>query len=279
MLPSVLLAVMGPYPMAYEGGNTREDFHSLVKATKAARVELYEIPDLVKTVGLTDAYDPAWGAKHRGIHAMRCHAVEKARAEGWDYLFIVENDVKLAPDTLDRLLASGKDHIVPRHEFPDFPIIRAMVYNPVPPLGATGLWKLEWCGYPATLYRMAAFAGIEPMFVGGGEGFDHIRWQDAGIEKWMDLDVEAVNLRLAWPHQVMVNVPGGIQNHMREDEQGREVLCDGILYEYRSKEEGVDIFRMGCRGCSWRVDYRPPEGFRGEALRVSRLLEQPVQGR
>ena len=282
MVPSVLLAVMGPYPLDYEGGNTRADLEALVRATRTAHVELYVLPDLVKTVGpakanQVNAEGIPWGPKHRGIHAMRCLAVTIAREGRWDYLFVVENDVKLAPDTLDRLLARGKDHIVPRHEFPDFPIIRAMVYNPVPPMGARGLHRIEWCGYPATLYRMAAFAGVEPMFVGGGEGFDYERWHAAGIETWMDLDVEAVNLRLATPHQIMVYVPGRVQNHLRVDGTGKQVLCDGVLYEYRSAEKGVDIFHLGCRGCDWHVDFRPPAGFRGEALRVSRILEQPVE--
>ena len=262
---------MGPYPMSYEGGNTWDDFSALVKATLRADAQWYEIPDLVKTVGQTDAYNAAWGPKHRGIHAMRCHAVEIARRQGWDYLFIVENDVKLAPDALDRLLARGKDHIVPRHEFPDFLPIRAMVYNPVPPQGAKGLWRIDWCGYPATLYRMAAFKGLEPMFVGGGEGFDYARWHEAGIETWMDLDVEAVNLQLAGPHQIMLAVPGSVTNHLKQG-----ILCDGFLYEYRSREEGVEVFHIACRGCDWRVDFKPPEGYRGEALRISRVLEQPV---
>ena len=273
----VILAIMGPYPMEYAGGNTREEFRRMATATTMAEVDVYEIPDLVPTVGQTKAYNTEWGPKHRGLHAMRCNAAEKAREGKYDYLFVVENDVVLPASALDQLLARDKDHIVPRLEFPDFPIIRSMVYQPVPPKGQGGLWRIEWCGYPATLYRMGAFAGIEPMFVGGGEGLDYTWWHDAGIETWMDLDVEAVNLRLSGPHKIIVNVPGAYTNHMKKLPGGEMVVCDGWIKEGRDRDtDGIEIYHLECNKCVYKVDWKPPEGYRNESLRVSGILERAV---
>ena len=281
MRPKCLLAIMGPYPMGCSGGNTHQRFHEVAARTKAADVQVYVIPDLVPTVGHTDAYNAEWGPKHRGIHAMRCHAAEKARREGWDYLFIVENDVVLPPETLDCLMARQKDLIVPRHEFPDFPVIRCQVYQPVYSEHQTGLMETKWCGYPATLYRMAAFRGVDPMFVGGGEGFDYDRWHQAAIQTWMDLDVEAVNLRLAGPHQVLLSVPGAVTNHLKKTAWGEKVLCDGKIFEYRTRddEDGVEVFHLACHGCKWRIDYKPPPNYRSEALFIGRVLERAVAGK
>lgn len=270
----VLLAIMGPYPMEYEGGNTRDDFIALAEATRSAEVCLYEIPDLVKTVGHTSEYNSEWGFKHRGLHAMRCNAAEQAR--DYDYMLLVENDVILQPDTLERLLFRDVDVVVPRHEFPMFPYIRCIYYQPVPPRGHEGLWPMEWCGYPATLFKMASFEGLAPMFVGGGEGMDYTHWHDFGIRSWMDASIEAVNLRLAGAHELMTMIPGSATQHRKLTPAGMGEYCDGILYEYEDRDlvDDVLVYHVGCQGCMYRVDFKPPSTYRNEALQLSHILEQ-----
>ena len=273
------MAVMGDHPYNLLGGGTTHDrFQQIAESTQSVAVCLFIIPDLRNVMGDTPFGDAKWGAKHRTIHSMRLLASRLAQDGGYDWLFIVENDVDLPVDTLDRLVAHRKDIMVPRQEFPccpDFPFIKTMYYQPQEEEGQTGLHRIEWCGYPATLYRMEAFKDVAPMFVGGGEGTDYAYWQRHGIEAWMDLDVEANNLELGAAQRILVELPLKYRMHLKKLPDGVRERCMGELRSLpATKIEGA--LAVQCEDCNYYVEYRPPKGYRGETLKELGLLESGV---
>lgn len=269
-MDKALIAIMGPYPHDLPDGRTTHDcFKAMASATTSVEPTLFVIPDLVPIVGKSSWGNPAWHDKHRGLATMRCLAARLARDGEYDWLFIVENDALLQPDALDRLVAHNKDVIVPHQEWPDFPPIKSMNYQPVPPEGATGLHRIEWCGYAATLYRMAAFDGIEPMFVGGGEGQDYGLWLSHGIGGWMDLDCEATVLELPGAHKAILFIPGIYKMHRKRLPDGSVRTCHGSLLSVNGSE---GTLAAKCLECDFYVEYRPPAGYRGETLRQLGLL-------
>jgi len=275
----VLFAVMGDHPFPLIGGGTTHDrFSQIAEFTNTVDVTLFIIPDLRDVMGDTQFGNPKWGPKHRTIHSMRLLASRLAKDGDYDWLFIVENDVDLAANTLETLLAHRKDIIVPKQEFPtcpDFPFMKGMFYQPQEEADQTGLHHIEWCGYSATLYRMEAFKEVDPMFVGGGEGIDYARWQDHGIRGWMDLDIEAVNLRPASSQQILIDLPLKYRMHQKTALDGVVEQCGGKLHSLpATKIKGAQAAQ--CEDCGYYIEYRPPKGFRGETLKELGLLESGV---
>ena len=274
-----LFAVMGNHPLTLPGGgDTHNRFQQIAEYTTSVEVALFIIPDLRGVMGDTQFGNPKWGAKHRTIHSMRLLASRLAKDGDYDWLFVVENDVDLPVNILDRLLGHQKDIAVPRQEFPtcpDFPFMKGMFYQPQEEEGQTGLHRIEWCGYSATLYRMQAFKDVNPMFVGGGEGMDYAWWQDHGIEGWMDLDIEAVNLRLASSQQILMDLPLKYRMHQKTLADDSKERCEGKLHSLSATRiEGAQAAQ--CEDCGYYIEYRPPKGFRGETLQELGLLESGV---
>ena len=116
----VLIAIMGDHPHPLLGGadGTAHDcFAEIAEATQAVDVTLFIIPDLRNVMEDTQFGDPNWGPPHCTIHSMRVLASRLAKDGGYDWLFIVENDIELPMvDTLDQLVAHRKDIMVPRNE-------------------------------------------------------------------------------------------------------------------------------------------------------------------
>ena len=260
----VLMAVMGDHPHPLDGGTTHDRFAEIAGYAGAM---LFIIPDLRNVIGDTQFGDPAWGPKHRTIHSMRLLASRLAKDGEYAWLFIVENDIDLPVDTLKRLLAHGKDVTLPKHEVLQWPFMTSMLYQPQPEEGQTGLHHIEWCSYQATLYRMEAFKGLDPMFVGGGEGTDYARWQNHGVEAWMDLDVRVVNLELPEVHRIIMEIPG---RHRRHTDKSGELCKGGLQPKTAVKIEGA--LAAQCEECGYYIEYRPPKGYRGETLKELGLL-------
>ena len=99
-LPTVLIAIMGPYPMSYgnDGRTTLDDTLEMGAAYGAASFVF--IPDLISEEDKTSGIK---GSRLVGHTAMRNMGIKMALENGYDYLFLVENDVKFRPETLNRL--------------------------------------------------------------------------------------------------------------------------------------------------------------------------------
>lgn len=272
---------MGPYPFPLAGGGTsRTRLNAMVANTTSVEANVWVIPDLVPTTPAGWG-DPQWSTKHRGLVAMRTMAEQKAKEWEYDYLLIVENDLEVPLDLLDKLVAHGKDVTVPRLDFPMLPIAKGVHYSPVEQNGQTGLMLIQWCGFPCTLYRMAAF-DFKPMFIGGGEGKDYTHWQEHGISAYMDLDTVALVLELPMTLRVAFGAPGNLKMHHRLGKNGNKIRCDGTLITVAPKRH-PEALATTCTKCSFYVEYRPPAMFRGELLSDLDLLgrnldreEEPV---
>lgn len=288
-----LMCIVGDHPHSLPGGGTTHDrFAEIAEATQTVDVTLFIIPDLRKVMRDTQFGHPNLGTAHRTIHSMRLLASRLAKDGGYDWLFIVENDIELPMvDTLDRLVAHRKDIMVPRNAFPgeafEFSLAKVMGYQPQEEEGQTGLHRIRYGAFPATLYRMEAFKDLDPMFVGGGEGGEYERWQNHGIEGWMDLDVEGNILRLGSYQTTMWGIPLKYRMHRKLLPDGSVERCAGRGYHMKAQKiEGP--FAARCGYCGYYIEYRPstqykesayyieyqsPAGYRGKTLQELGLLE------
>ena len=138
-LPSVLVAVMGPYPMEYYGTTTEAALQKMCAATTGVEANMVYIPDMVPDEVKAQAFDgkgaPPWSPSFRD---MKQWAVDQALDLGYSYLFAVDNDAAVSPDTLERLLRVPADIAFPRFAHITFPPVNRIAWGPQAPLGTTG---------------------------------------------------------------------------------------------------------------------------------------------
>lgn len=236
--------------MAYgnNGRTTLDDTLEMVKSYGAA--SLVFIPDLISEVDRTSGIK---GSRLQGHTAMRNMGVNMALDNGYDYLFLVENDVKFRPETLNRLLAHGEEMILPRLTYPEFDPVEWLCYGPREEHLMGGLLELNWAAHCAILFASDALKKIgEPVFKGlVAEGHDHDYWRNQGVHAQMDLDTPVEVLALANGHRAMYEIP--FQVHFSKGQ-----TCEGPVY---LKREGRHVRIYGCRaeGCSYEMTALAPQ--------------------
>lgn len=252
VMPTVLVAIMGPYPQSYgDNGHTTLD-DTLVTCAPVGATPVF-IPDLI-----TDAEKASTkpGARLRGHTAMRNMAARLAREGGYDYLFLLDNDARCAEGTLTALLQHGVPVVVPKPTYPEWPAVAMICFGPQPHPDHVGLLKLNWAAHSAVLFNremLHAFDNRSRLFSGvRAEGKDHLRWQKMGLPSYMDLDVPIQVLDLALGHKGFMRVApmSGHRNVKRE-------VCEGPVYEYR-KSRHVAIYRCEREDCEFEMIFKVP---------------------
>ncbi len=255
--PTVLVAIMGPYPFPYgdEGRTTLDDTLEMCAYSNATPVF---IPDLISD---EEKASTESGMRLRGHTEMRNLGIKMGRKGGYDYVFLLENDAKCPPDTLERLIAHNVPIIAPRLTYPEMPVVEMICFGPQPTSQQKGLHKLTWAAHTANLFNCKAldiFRTSRRVFMGfGGEGGDHQHWQKHGLNTWMDLAAPIEVIELARGHLGMLQIP--FRNHVRADKSP----CPGPLYEWK-RTKNVAIYRCGGENCVYELIFQPPwtSGFR-----------------
>ena len=264
-LPTVLIAIMGPYPMSYgnDGRTTLDDTLEMGAAYGAASFVF--IPDLISEEDKTSGIK---GSRLVGHTAMRNMGIKMALENGYDYLFLVENDVKFRPETLNRLLAHGEELILPRLTFPAFDPVEWLCYGPREEHLVGGLLELNWAAHCAILFSSDALKKIgDPVFKGlVAEGHDHDYWRNQGVHAQMDLDTPVEVLALANGHRAMYEIPFKV--HYSKGE-----ICEGPVYLER---EGRHVRIYGCRaeGCSYEMTALAPQATNSKESHDYHVLAQ-----
>jgi ubiquinone/menaquinone biosynthesis C-methylase UbiE len=266
LLPTVLVAIMGPYPMAYgnDGRTTLDDTLAMCATDACAAVPVF-IPDLITDEEKASTVD---GARLRGHTSMRNTAVNLAIACRYDYLLIADNDAKFPPHMLGRLLQHDCDLIVPRLTYPAFDPVEWLCYGPSPADHALsgGLMQLTWAAHSAFMFKVEALKRIQhPVFQGfHQEGKDYNYWNEQGIVGYMDLDTPIEVLALARGHRAFYHIP--FQYHQRNGEP-----CPGPVYEYK-RTRHVTIYRCKEEGCEYEMTSIAPKEQNLQELNNPSLL-------
>ena len=198
ILTSVLVAVIGPYPMEYYGTTTEKSLLEMCASTPDVEANIFYVPDMVtaEEKAMPRAEDPLtcdepWSA---GLRKMRETAIAQALTLGYDYVFVVENDAAVKSDTLTRLLKAPADIVCPRLDYITFPPVGRVCWGPQASLETTGYWPLKWCAHTAMLMNRNAMERVQPFWSDSCvEGIASKRWLDAGLSMLMDLDT-----RISW---------------------------------------------------------------------------------
>ncbi len=265
LFPTVLVAIMGPYPMSYgtEGRTTLDDTLDVCATVGAVPVF---IPDLITP---EEKASTAYRIRLRGHTAMRNEGVRMAMEGGYDYLLLIENDACLLPNTLLRLLTHDKDIILPRLTYPDFTPIEELCYGPSDrPKNQDGLLRLTWAAHCCILFKVDALRRIPaPVWQGfQTEGEDHIYWQKAGCYPYMDMDMPAKILQLAYGHKDFYEIP--FREHLRDG-----LACHGPVY-LASKSRDIGLYLCKAEGCEYEMVTLKPRAIKPEEMNsVSLVVE------
>jgi len=203
---------MGPLPLAYgyDGRTTLDDTLAMCAAYGPSAIPIF-IPGFITQ---EEAESEKPGSRLRGHTEMRNWGVKAAIDGGYDYLFLIENDASLSPNTLERLLSRDQDIILPRLTYPQFDPIEELCYGPQDRPYREGLLRLTWAAHCCILFKVEALKRIEPPVWRGfsTEGEDHYFWQQQGIYPHMDMDTPAKILKLARGHEDFYQIPFRIHN-------------------------------------------------------------------
>ena len=241
-LPSVLVAVMGPYPMEQDGVSTSDLLQRMVNNTSDYEVNMTVLPDMIAPEikvqsGEEDKTTVNLGV---GIGMMRNWAIFQADQLGYDSVFLVENDAAMKPDTLNRLLECPADIVIPHQYYPAWPPIYNVNWLPYFPMGATGYLDIEWCVFTALLIKRTAFTNVQPFFIdAAGEGPEYERWAEAGLSVQMDLDTTIDVLRIPRGHLGYTAVD--FEPHQKEIEADVWETCYGKMVQV-AKNRISDIY-------------------------------------
>ncbi len=257
LFPTVLVAIMGPYPMSYgkDGRTTLDD--TLVVCATVGAIPVF-IPDLITA---EEKVSTVPRIRLRGHTAMRNEGVRIAMENGYDYLLLIENDSCLPPNTLQRLLQHDKDIILPRLTYPDFEPIEELCYGPADrPRNQDGLLRLIWAAHSCILFKVEALRRIAPPVWQGfqTEGEDHQYWQKQGIQPFMDMDTPIRVLQLARGHKDFYEIP--FRAHLKDGK-----ACYGPVY-LASKSRDIGLYLCKVEGCEYEMVTLKPRAIKPEEL-------------
>ncbi len=241
-LPTVLVAIMGPYPMDVDGQTTLD--YTLAACAKIDATPVF-IPDLITD---EEKVSTEKSVRLRGMTAMRNEGIRMAEEGGYDYLLLIENDVKMKPETIYRLLHHGEDICIPRLTFPHCEPVEWMVYGPREKPLQGGMLELTWAAHCIILFKVDALKRLtHPIFDGesSAEGKDHMAWQHQGVHAQMDLDTPIEVLELANGHKSFYEIP--FQSHLRN-----AVACDGPVFMY-AEGRNVRVYRCRVEECEYEM--------------------------
>lgn len=210
---SVLIAILGPYPMTVDGITTEQRLIDMAEATEDYEVNLVYVPDWIKDEPKENAtyMDEDRFKRHSseiGMGRMRNWGVNQTVEYGYDYLFMVENDAWVNPDTLSRLLKCPAGIIIPHMRYPSFLPMSRSCWGPQADGRATGYSPLSWCIFSAMLFNAKIFSLITPFFNDyDAEGPEYLRWRGKAIIPLMDLDTTIDILRCPSGHSNWDKVP------------------------------------------------------------------------
>lgn len=212
------------------------------------------VPDLIKA-----EHKGSEALENHGYTAMRNWSVGNGFRKGYDYVFHIENDVRVQPNTLLRLLEHSKDMIMPRYEYPGYPPMSLMCWSPQPPHEAySGLIRLHWAAHTVWLLTRQGYDKVKAtgvrMFKGyRHEGADHTYWShklQMGI--YMDLDTPVDVLASPRGFKMFDDVPFTVHKS-----KGR--WCKGQMSLAWRKQYMVCY---KCNKCSHSVTHVPPSKLR-----------------
>lgn len=273
LTPTVLVAIMGPLPLAYgdAGRTTLDDTLEMCAAYGQSAVPVF-IPGFITP---EEAASTVPRSRLRGMTEMRNWGVQAAIDGGYDYLFLVENDACFSPDTLDRLLVHDKDVILPRLTFPVFPPIEELNYGPHDRPLKDGLLRLTWAAHCCILFKVEALRRVTPPVWRGfqTEGEDHYFWQQQGLYPYMDVDTPVKILELARGFKDFYEIP--FQSHKSNGE-----LCHGPVYLHHQSRD-LALYLCKAEGCKYEMITMKPNTIRanemeniGLAVEMAQLREQ-----
>lgn len=203
---TVLVAIVGGYALAYgEDENTYDRTWDRVNRPGSAYdADLVVIQDDVRreTHG-TDRASIVIPDMAQMLSDMRNEAVRQTLAGNYSHLCLIENDVLLRRRTIEQLMDCDVDIVGPVPRVASEFFTRRLFW-PHPAVGAESLWPVEWMVISALLYSCEALEKVEPFFEGIAEGQMFTRWQEAGLETFVDLDTPVDILEI--PHGFMHTV-------------------------------------------------------------------------
>src|SRR3990167_3020134 len=264
LLPTVLVAIVGPRPMSYgtEGRTTLDDTLAMCAAYGPSAVPVF-IPGFITE---EEAASTVPRSRLRGHTQMRNWGVQAAIDGGYDYLFLIENDACFTPNTLERLLRHGQDIILPRLTFPDFPPVEDMNYGPHDRPTREGLLRLTWAAHCCILFKVEALKRIAPpVWRGfGTEGEDHYFWQQQGCYPHMDVDTPVKILELARGFKDFYQIPFRAHND-------NGTFCIGPVYlSHQSRDMGLYLCKA--EGCKYEMITMKPQTIRPDEMNNPSLM-------
>ena len=97
---------------------------------------------------------------YSGVASMRSGAIQMAMDSGVEWLFLIENDVLLEPDTLERLIAVDRPIVAPLLVSPRGTVSRLSMPHREP---NTGVQLVRWMATSAILFKVKVFNATGPM--------------------------------------------------------------------------------------------------------------------
>ena len=256
-LPSVLVVMMGPYPMKLPASNGRTTLDATTQAAARVGASLVFVPDMISPFRENgpegkDKVDLEVFALL--LTAMRNEGIRMAEESGYDYLVLLDNDVRLAPDTLFRLLQHGAGLILPRLTYPTFPEVEWLCYWPSRASSRGRLAELNWAAHSCMVWQVNALRTMRhPVFQGyEEEGKDHAYWRSHGVQPVMDMDTP-VNV---------LDVPYGFQGTVRHSQAAHSMNGQPCPGRPARSTEGDRWIKYKCdvEGCGYELGY-PAKGL------------------